>query len=275
MAALNFVDRYSTTLASGYTSGGTTLSVTSASGLPSGDCNFFLIVKAEGANTEEVFAVSNVSGTTLTVAGAQAGTSASNHASGADVIGSIMTASAFGQVGGLVLLDSRTASSSAELDFTSKITSAFDEYQIEIVQLVPSNSGVSILLQFSVNNGSSYDTGSNYAWVGSRQSNGGSAPAGSNATTSFGLDCSGGVVNTASHGGIITTIKLMMSSPGSVRPRVWWWGGIDDGTANLVILTYAQGQYLSTTAVTAFRILASAGNLATGTVRLYGVSKGA
>jgi hypothetical protein len=98
MPALNFVDRYSSTLSGAYTAGGTSLSVASASGLPSGACNFYVIVQAEGANTEEVFQVTNVSGTTLTVAYAQAGTANSNHASGAVVLGSIMTAAAFAQM---------------------------------------------------------------------------------------------------------------------------------------------------------------------------------
>jgi hypothetical protein len=98
MPTLNFVDRYSSTLSAGYTAGGTSLSVASASGLPSGACNFYVIVQAEGANTEEVFQVTNVSGTALTVAYAQAGTANSNHASGAVVLGSIMTAAAFAQL---------------------------------------------------------------------------------------------------------------------------------------------------------------------------------
>lgn len=97
MSALNFIDRFSTTLASGYTAGGSSLSLSSTTGLPSGACNFYLIVKAEGANTEEVFNVTNVAGT-LTVTGAQAGTSASNHGAGAIVTASIMTASAFTQM---------------------------------------------------------------------------------------------------------------------------------------------------------------------------------
>lgn len=95
MSALNFVDRYVSTLASGYTSGGTTISVSVAPSGVSGTCNFYVIVQAEGANTEEVFQVTNISGTTLTVVGAQAGTSASDHGAGAVIIGSIMTAGAF------------------------------------------------------------------------------------------------------------------------------------------------------------------------------------
>jgi hypothetical protein len=95
--ALAFVDRYSNTLASGYTSGGTSISVTSATGLPSGSTDFYVIVQADGGNTEEVFKVTNVSGTTLTVVGAQAGTSASNHGAGAVIIASVMCKDAYTQ----------------------------------------------------------------------------------------------------------------------------------------------------------------------------------
>lgn len=95
---LNLVDRYSSTLGSSYTSGGGTLTVASATGLPSGACYFIAVVKAEGANTDEYFLVTNVSGTTLTVTGAQSGSSASNHASGAVIKASIMTAGAYTQL---------------------------------------------------------------------------------------------------------------------------------------------------------------------------------
>src|SRR5581483_9995896 len=98
MATLQHADRYQSTLSSSYTAGGTSLSVTSAasgaSQLPT-DGDFFLIVQADGANTAEVFLVTSRSGTTLTVIGAQAGTSASNHASGATVIGTIYGAGAW------------------------------------------------------------------------------------------------------------------------------------------------------------------------------------
>jgi hypothetical protein len=74
------------------------MSVGSASGLPTGTTNFYVAVKPDGSsNTEEIFQVTNVTGTTLTVAGAQAGTSASNHSTGALIVGSIMTAAAYSQ----------------------------------------------------------------------------------------------------------------------------------------------------------------------------------
>jgi len=90
VANQQLTDRYQSTLASGYTSGGTSLSVTSAGTLEtSGD--YYMVIEAEGANTEEVFKCTSRSGTTLTVVGAQAGTSASNHASSAIIKGVFFT----------------------------------------------------------------------------------------------------------------------------------------------------------------------------------------
>jgi Protein of unknown function (DUF2961) len=105
---LNFVDRYSSSLSVSYTSGGTTLTVSSTTGLPAGNCCFYVIVRAESSNTEEVFLVSNVNtgSNILTVVGAQAGTSASNHTSGANIIGGIITSGASARMVGDILQES-------------------------------------------------------------------------------------------------------------------------------------------------------------------------
>src|SRR5271166_3213780 len=95
MSLLQSADNYVGAVNAGYTAGGTTLVVASATGLPAiltPQSKYYLIVKAESSNTQEVFLVTGRSSTTLTVVGAQAGTSASNHSSGAVVIGTILTA---------------------------------------------------------------------------------------------------------------------------------------------------------------------------------------
>jgi hypothetical protein len=102
---VNHFDRYSSTLSSSYSSAGTSLSVTSATGLPScgSACNFYVDVEAESTNTEEVLHVTAISGTTLTVAGAQANTSASNHSSGATIIAPIDTSAVWNTTAGPVV----------------------------------------------------------------------------------------------------------------------------------------------------------------------------
>ncbi len=100
MASAQWADNYNSTLASGYTSGGSSLVVTGvgtgASTLPtSGD--YYVLVEADGANSAEVFKVTARSGTTLTVVGAQAGTGASNHGSGATIRATIIVKAALDQ----------------------------------------------------------------------------------------------------------------------------------------------------------------------------------
>lgn len=95
-----FFDNYVSTLASAYVAGATTLVVSSVG---SGVCalpevgDYDLLVECEGSNTFEVFKVSGRSGSTLTVTGAQACTSASNHATGAVIRGAILTAARLAQ----------------------------------------------------------------------------------------------------------------------------------------------------------------------------------
>lgn len=104
---LDFVDRYASTLASGYTAGATSLVVASAPDGIIGDCHFHVIVKAEGSNTEEVLLVTHVMGPTFAVEGGQAGTTPSDHASGAVIFGSILTGSVCRQLQGDLLSNQR------------------------------------------------------------------------------------------------------------------------------------------------------------------------
>ena len=85
--AQGYTDNYSSTLSGGYSSGGTSLSVASVTGLPASGLEFYLLVAAELLNTAELFKVTSYSGTTLAVVGAQGNTSASNHSSGATITG--------------------------------------------------------------------------------------------------------------------------------------------------------------------------------------------
>lgn len=286
MAALNFVDRFATTLASGYTSGGTSLSVSSASGLPSGACNFYLIIQAEGGNTEEVFNCTNVSGTTLTVTGAQAGTSASNHGAGATVIASIMTVGAFSQyktditaaavaASGWVLVEQHTASSSAELDFTTGITSTYDTYVLVLVNIRPATNGANLILEVSTNGGSTYDSGANYAsslfvYRAGGTGFGGSGDSASNIAFST-TALTAGVNNGASNGVCGDVLFTLLSG---VFPQFAGKLTYEDneGTPHYLGVNL-QGAYRSTTAVNAFRLKFDSGNVASGVARLYGVAK--
>lgn len=92
--AEQFANRYSTTLASGYTSGGTSIQVTSATGAP-GSGTFTLAILDGSGTFIVLFRVTSVSGTTFT--GAAEGPD-SSAASGSTVIGTILSAAAMAQI---------------------------------------------------------------------------------------------------------------------------------------------------------------------------------
>jgi hypothetical protein len=177
---------------------------------------------------------------------------------------------------GLVLLEQHTASNSAALNFTGSISSTYDEYVIEILNLTPATNAASALLQFSTNAGSSYDSGTNYAHQAFRWINSSQAAAGANSgATSITIDGGGGVDklnNTASNGGLCGTFHLFNPLSSSAyklltgQTTFYSSGSLWDGAS-------VAAQYLSTSAVNAFSISMSSGNITSGTVRVYGIAK--
>src|SRR5512137_1671168 len=93
-AAYNIANGWSTTLAWSLTDVATTVDVSSTSGIPARP--FQAVILAEGANTDEIVTVTDLSGSTITITRAteensSGSSSASAHASGA-VISHVLTA---------------------------------------------------------------------------------------------------------------------------------------------------------------------------------------
>ena len=190
------------------------------------------------------------------------------------VRGKIVIGSMHAQGGsGLVLVEEHTASNSTELDFTTCITSSYDDYMLDIVSVVPVSNAVELQMQMSTNGGSSYDTGANYGWAAFRNSSGGTAIAGSNSDTSITLTGNGGPSNSTTTGGIVGSFKFFSPLNGVFFPRLSALTGINDGSATPDITVTTTGSYKSSTAVNAFRFLFASGNVASGTIRCYGLAK--
>lgn len=198
----------------------------------------------------------------------------SNGAATPGLIGISACSGGGGTSGALILLEEHTASNSSSLDFPVCITPTYDDYVIEAIGILPTVNLANVLMRLSTNGGSTYDSAANYSWAGARQSVGGSAGSqGFASTTSFGLDALGGVSSSTTAGTFGSTIHLQNPLGGTGYPRVIAQSGSWDNTANPDIWSILTGSYKSLTPVNAFRILASSGNLASGTVRCYGVAK--
>jgi hypothetical protein len=167
------------------------------------------------------------------------------------------------------MLEQHTASASATLDFTTWYSSLYDEYQIEFVNVVNASAALLQLLM-STNGGSSYDTGANYSWSIS-YSTSLSSPSGGyagneNVTAIAMLD---GPITLAANSSWNGSFKLY--GPGSALQKTI--AGQWTYRATRFVQINGIGVYQSTTPVNALRFLMSAGNITSGTIRIYGIPK--
>lgn len=177
-----------------------------------------------------------------------------------------------GGSGGLVLLEQHTASSSAELDFTTAISSTYDTYQIEILSLVPGTSAAIPQLQVSTDGGSTWITTSTYLYQVRQYSSAFNNVINSASDTKIVL--SGAPSTTASNGGFSATMRFY--APGDTthwKVFTILEGFIPVATDTNAYMYQGGGAYKATGAFNAFRILMSSGNIASGVVRCYGIVK--
>lgn len=169
-------------------------------------------------------------------------------------------------------LGSYTASSSASINITSKITSEFDEYIIKLIDVVPSTDNVSILFRTSTNNGTSWDSGAtDYTRSGNFNVSSNSTTAGGCSTGESSLNLAGNISNVSGRG-FNATITLTSVSSGN-RMRM---GEFNVRYSNNVgdLLTYQGGwRRNATTHIDAIQFFMSSGNIASGIFRVYGLRK--
>jgi hypothetical protein len=170
-----------------------------------------------------------------------------------------------------VLVEQHTASSSASLDFTSCFSSTYDDYRIELVNLVLATNNVDLDFRVSTDGGSTFSTtGYEYIFENNSTSNAGWTATASTSTSSILL--APGIDNTQSYG-VSGEISFRGPLSASLKKSL-------DFRLTFVLQAVARrymqigaGFWGTTTAVNAFRLLASSGNITSGTVRCYGIAK--
>lgn len=175
--------------------------------------------------------------------------------------------------GGLTLLEQHAASGSAELDFPASISSSYDRYQLELCDLVPATDGSSIIFQVSTDGGSTWETSSIYNYEIRIYSSGYNSIIHSSSDTSIRL--SGGISATASHGGFNAVIRMcdpLSTSHNKILIELQGFESLAPSTG-YNYMYQGGGTYLNTSAYNAFRLLFNSGNIASGTVRCYGLAK--
>ena len=186
-----------------------------------------------------------------------------------------LTASGGGGGGGgggaLVLLEQHTASASATLDFTTCISATYDDYLIEFVNVIPATNSVVLYLRMSTDGGSSYDSGANYSYVDWRWVPTGSAAGGGSGQSAIQLVNPTDPLSNSTSWGLNGSLKLYNPGGSAFKRTVAEFGYYQAAGNPEGIST--RGAYESATAVNAFRFLMSSGNIASGTIRVYGIAK--
>ncbi len=172
--------------------------------------------------------------------------------------------------GALVLLEQHTASSSASLDFTTCITSTYDDYLIRILNIVPATNGANFLMRVSTNGGSSYDSSAIYDYAGGFMYSVTTGSISAFNGTSWPISLSVG--NSANYG-VHGTLNLVDPARTSGYKQLHREQGFFDSGVSLIVQNLTNHTYRSTTAVNAFQFFMSSGNIASGTIRVYGLAK--
>ena len=152
-----------------------------------------------------------------------------------------------------------SASGVSSLDFTD-LSGTYSCYELIISNLEPGTDAVTLVLRTSTNNGSSFDSGaSDYGWMVGLSSVA-DAWAGTNDQTAASISLSSAsLLGNGSNESSAFSIKVFDPADAS-RTRVVSQGAITSTTGNVHLNTSA-GARLSNTAVDAFQILVSSGNL--------------
>tara|TARA_R100001129_G_scaffold167012_1_gene134388 strand:+ start:1014 stop:2912 length:1899 start_codon:yes stop_codon:yes gene_type:complete len=175
--------------------------------------------------------------------------------------------------GGLNHLTTATASSSASLDFTSLITSTYDVYLITLDEIMPATHAADLYLRLSGDNGSTFSS-TNYAYVTDvlnkhnhndsvvRTSTGGRGLAQIELMN-------GAAVNQGQ--GVSGSIYLFSPLNTALQVSLRWSFIGNHSDKNIKVVDGAAKEETSS-ARDAFQILFHTGNIASGTVRVYGIA---
>ncbi len=170
--------------------------------------------------------------------------------------------------GSLVLLQEVVASGAATVNFASSISSVYDEYVFEFLNVVPATDSDLLWMRMSTDGGSTYDTGANYSYNYNRWASGGAQVQVTGATK---IILTHNISNTSTHG-VNGYIRLFNPQSATFRKYVSGQFILRQGGAATYEGNNSGGIYESATAVNAIQFLASSGNIS-GTFRCYGVAK--
>lgn len=181
-----------------------------------------------------------------------------------------------GTSSGRVLLSTQTASGSTSIDFVNGtggvvIDSTYKSYDLEIFNLIPATDNTEIWLRTSSNTGVSYDNGAGNYLYNSILLTVGSLVPNQNSATQLALGAAS--LNTGLGANENMNVLIKITNPaftGGYKSIYSQQFGVSNVGADPQ-MSQVIGHRLTASAINAIRILMSAGNIASGTFKFYGV----
>jgi len=168
----------------------------------------------------------------------------------------------------MVLLSTQTASSSANIDFTSLDTTTYSSFMVMAYSVVPANNSVNLLMRFSVSGSfaaTNYDH-QQWRWVAAGS---GSSGQSGGAGTGFPMNATGDLmVNTGTGVGIDFTVTCSNLGSSSINKKI---NGQSTYLGSLPLSVTFGGAYRANSAIDGIRFLFDSGNISSGTFKLYGL----
>jgi hypothetical protein len=175
---------------------------------------------------------------------------------------------------GMTLVEQYTASSSASLNFTTCISATYDEYRFEFVNVVPATNAVEMYMQVSTDGGSSWVAGTSYTswWWGF--STGGATQGGGTSRGALRMGETTAWHNSSLYG-VVGYVNLYSPASTALHKQIEGKvsGKYNNAGSPASYGSIFGGTYDNTTAVNAVRFLFASGNIASGTIRCYGLAK--
>src|SRR6056297_57750 len=165
-------------------------------------------------------------------------------------------------VKGMVFLSSADASSDATIDFTEFDASLYDAYEFVLINVTPSSTAVNLQIRTSTNGGSSYDSGgSDYGYE---------LVTGGSVTVNQSTDDIRLADNVRDNFGVSGALKIYGPHL-AAETMVTFDGVVDDTIGGNISRASSCGVRQSAADVDAIRFFFSSGNIASGTITMYGL----
>lgn len=173
--------------------------------------------------------------------------------------------------GALNLIESHDASSSATLDFTL-LDDTYNDYALKISGLIPASAGNNLIVRLASAATPTWDSGNNYRWSRNYLNTDGATGSVADGGATSNIQIGALLATTAGYslGGMIYLFNLRTQSlVKSLQSDI---NQLISSDSKLYGIT-TKGWWLDTThKAFGIRLLMSSGNIASGTVRLYGVA---